>query len=608
MFRRRSAPKPTFVAPRNWRYAALSLERLEDRITPALGAFELDGNAITQTAHDWDQVYNDVVVQPGQNTSGSIPGAALFIHDPVNSTSDNIFTGGQSTDLNDLSQWHVGSGKPQNTADIADVFAAAYQVQVGATTHTVLNFGADRFDNSGSASMGFWFFQNPVGVNPDGTMTGAHTVGDILVLANFSGAAATITAYKWVGGSNSLQLLSADPTNLFVAVNTTTTRSGGWPFKDKGGTLPTNNFAAGEFVEGGIDLTALGLPNNLSTFVAETRSSTQLNATLSDFVLGEFTTFTADLAVTKTVSNATPNVGNNITFLVSVTNNGPNNATGVSVNDLLPAGLTFVSAVPSQGNYSATTGIWSLGNVARGQTATLQITAQVVSPNAQTNTAKVTGNEEDRNTANNQASVTETPQRADVLITKAVSDATPNVGDTITFTLTVKDNGPNAATNVNVNDLLPTGLSFVAANASQGDYFSNTGVWNVGSVANGSQATLTITAKVTSPAALTNTATVTADQFDPNTANNTASVTETPKQADLVIAKTVNDTDPNVGDTVTFVITVSNSGPNTATNVTVHELMEPGLRFVSATPSQGTFNQTTGIWTVGTVSLTGVAP
>src|SRR5262249_23636601 len=158
--------------------------------------------------------------------------------------------------------------------------------------------------------------------------------------------------------------------------------------------------------------TALGLPDDLSTFVAETRSSTSLSATLSDVVLGRLTTFTADLAVTKTVSNPTPNVGDTITFTISLANNGPNNATGVSVNDLLPAGLTFVSATPSAGAYNSTTGLWTVGNVAKGQTPTLLLRATVVSSDAKTNTATVTGNERDPDSTNNQASATETPQKA----------------------------------------------------------------------------------------------------------------------------------------------------------------------------------------------------
>ena len=60
--------------------------------------------------------------------------------------------------------------------------------------------------------------------------------------------------------------------------------------------------------------------------------------------------------MTKTVSNPTPNVGDPITFTVTLTNQGPDAATGVQVTDLLPAGLSFVSANPSQGSYNSGTG------------------------------------------------------------------------------------------------------------------------------------------------------------------------------------------------------------------------------------------------------------
>jgi uncharacterized repeat protein (TIGR01451 family) len=59
----------------------------------------------------------------------------------------------------------------------------------------------------------------------------------------------------------------------------------------------------------------------------------------------------ADLALTKTVSDATPNVGDTVTFTVTLADLGPDPASGVTVTDLLPAGLTSVSATPSQGSY-----------------------------------------------------------------------------------------------------------------------------------------------------------------------------------------------------------------------------------------------------------------
>jgi uncharacterized repeat protein (TIGR01451 family) len=312
----------------------------------------------------------------------------------------------------------------------------------------------------------------------------------------------------------------------------------------------------------------------------------------------------ADLQVQKTVSNATPNVGDNVTFTVTLRDLGPDAATNVTVNDLLPAGLSLVSATPSQGTYDGTSGVWTVGTVDLSAARTLTLTAQVVSPVARTNTAAVSHSDQfDPNPGNNTASATETPQQADLALAKAVSNPTPNVGDTVTFTVTLANNGPDAATNVAVNDLLPAGLTFVTATPSLGSYNSGAGLWSVGTVAGDSNATLAIEARVTSPAARTNTAAVShSDQFDPNPGNNTASATETPQQADLALAKAVSNPTPNVGDTVTFTVTLANNGPDAATNVTVADPLPAGLNLIGATPSQGSYDPVTGVWTVGTVA------
>ena len=312
----------------------------------------------------------------------------------------------------------------------------------------------------------------------------------------------------------------------------------------------------------------------------------------------------ADLSVTKTVSDATPNVGDQITFTVTLSNQGADTATGVQVTDLLPAGLTFVSATPSQGTYNNVSGVWTVGTVSSGVPQTLSITALVVSPAAQTNTGTISDADQfDPITANNTASATEAPQQADLSVTKTVSDATPNVGDQITFTVTLSNQGADAATGVQVTDLLPAGVSFVSANPSQGTYDSTTGLWDVGALANGAQTVLTITATVVSPAAQTNTGTISdADQFDPNTANNTAGATETPQQADVMVAKQVSNPTPNVGDQIVYTITVFNAGPNAATGVQVTDLLPAGVSFVSANPSQGSYDNGTGSWDVGAIT------
>src|SRR4029077_4712115 len=125
-------------------------------------------------------------------------------------------------------------------------------------------------------------------------------------------------------------------------------------------------------------------------------------------------------------------------------NNGPSNATGVQVTDLLPAGLTFVSAVPSVGTYTSGTGLWNIGAMANGANATLSIVATVTGTTAVTNTAtKTAETQPDQTAANNSASATVTGQAADIAITKTVSNPTPNFGANVTFTITATNNGPS---------------------------------------------------------------------------------------------------------------------------------------------------------------------
>jgi len=88
-------------------------------------------------------------------------------------------------------------------------------------------------------------------------------------------------------------------------------------------------------------------------------------------------TVTADLGLSKTVNDATPREGDTITYTVTVLNSGPGPATVVQIMDLLPAGITFVSAIPSQGTYDPLSGDWFVGSLGIGSSATLTIQADV---------------------------------------------------------------------------------------------------------------------------------------------------------------------------------------------------------------------------------------
>ena len=151
------------------------------------------------------------------------------------------------------------------------------------------------------------------------------------------------------------------------------------------------------------------------------------------------------------------------------------------------------------------------------------------------------------------------------MLTKAVSDPAPNVGDTVNYTLTLTNSGPDAASGVVVSDPLPAGLTFIDATASQGIYDAASGRWTVGTVNGGATATLAIAVRVDSPVPTTNVAVASSKTFDPNPINNFGTATLVPQQADLAVTKTVSDPTPNVGDTVTFTVTLTNNGPSDAT-------------------------------------------
>jgi len=328
----------------------------------------------------------------------------------------------------------------------------------------------------------------------------------------------------------------------------------------------------------------------------------------------------ADLSVTKVVDDATPLEGGTVVYTVSLENtSGGAQATNVTLTDLLPSGVTYVSDTPSQGSYASGTGLWTVGTLNTGVTATLDITATVDVLTGGTvivNTASTpTLDQTDSNAVNDSdtASIT-VDNAADLGVAKVVDDATPIEGGTVVYTITVDNAGGGAAaTTVSLTDSLPAGVTYVSDTPSQGSYDDGSGVWSVGTVLSGANATLDITATVdaaTSGSAIVNTTSALgSDQTDSNASNDSDSAQiDVEPDIDLSVDKIVDDATPAEQDTIVYTLTVTNTnGVETATGIELTDLLPAGVTYVSDVPSQGSYVDGTGVWTIGTIAASGNA-
>lgn len=132
-----------------------------------------------------------------------------------------------------------------------------------------------------------------------------------------------------------------------------------------------------------------------------------LNGCSSDTanVIVAVNTCAVDLSVVKTVNNTAPIFGHTIVFTITASNNGPLNATGVEVNDILQSGYVYVTSTATAGSYNPATGIWTIGGLANGASAVLTITVNVISGGNYVNTAIIYGSQSDPDMTNNNSSV-----------------------------------------------------------------------------------------------------------------------------------------------------------------------------------------------------------
>ncbi|HEX5015242.1 MAG TPA: hypothetical protein VFV72_13910 [Candidatus Limnocylindrales bacterium] len=437
--------------------------------------FQLDGNATDDGAgDDWANVFN--------STDTSI--VSTFVDDPLSQTEDDIFTGGGSKDDLDIATggvpgttvgpwaWTIGSVPDKD--NIEDAFAAAYSCDdyvpkagdppdAGDPDNDpdlCIYFGLDRFARNGDAQVGFWFFQSDhakVGTT-GGTFTNAHDVGDVLVLSDFTngGVVSTIRVFRWVGTGgdtngtldnvfNGVACSTTTAPDLACGQSNTTAIPSPWPYTPKSGTA--NIFPQGSFFEGGINLSALDLDIGCGAgFLAETRSSQSVDATLKDFAEGAFNL--CEITVDKT-GDTLSKIGDATNYSFTITNSGQVTVFKESIIDDVIGDITDNVGLPAGvSNYSSTCGA-SLAPAA-SCTITLTFVIPAGSPDPLVNTVTATYNAESDLSG---SSTSDTDDHSVNLFQPSVTvdktgDTLSKVGDPVNYTITVTNTSSNDTPNL----------------------------------------------------------------------------------------------------------------------------------------------------------------
>ncbi len=377
-----------------------------------------------------------------------------------------------------------------------------------------------------------------------------------------------------------------------------------------------------------ITVTTPGAPtvlNNTASVTADEPDPDPANNSDSEFTTVNFGS-QVDLSLTKADTVDPVVVNGTLGYVLTVTNNSGIPANNLIVTDSLPNDVAFQSAIGAGWNCShsgqPTGGVvtCTLGSLGQSSTAPV-INITVTAPGAPTtlnNSASVTGDETDPVGTNNNDSEDTTVvegANADLGITKTDSVDPVALGGTISYTLSVENFGPSAATNVTVVDTLPSPVTFQSAGGTGWSCVPS------GLTVTCTRATLAIgvappiTLSVTAPGSdqvVTNTAAVSADEADPISANNSdfeGTTVGTPVAADLGIGMVAGPEPVDMSATLLYSIRVTNYGPATASNVIVTDTLPAGVGFLSAIGTGWACLENAGVVTCTRSSLAvGVAP
>ena len=293
---------------------------------------------------------------------------------------------------------------------------------------------------------------------------------------------------------------------------------------------------------------------------------------------------TTDLALTKTADRDVLVTGDLIHYTITIINHGPETALNVILEDLIPPEITNPMYSLDQGSLDYWPGTLTLGDMQPGQVITVVIQGvfdgSTLGPVV--NTASVTSHSEDSNPVNNSDTVIIPVNRAASLVIEKTPDTDPAViGERLTFTISVTNNGPDAAENVILYDMVETDFENPEYSLDNGaTWYPWYGQLFAGTLDAGFVYTFLLRGTVLSGIsdALTNTASVTSDTDDPDPDDNTVTVI-VPKSssADLSVVKTGVPNPAAAGQTLTYIITVTNGGPSPAQDVEITDVLSPDL-------------------------------
>ena len=457
-----------------------------------------------------------------------------------------------------------------------------------------------------------------------GTAAGAQLVVTNVASPNGVAAGSNITYTQVVTNVGSATATSATftetdiPTADLTFVSITPTSAPGWTCTSPPVSCTNPGVAAGATatftavytVKAG---TVVGtVITDTATVNAANQTSGASSAIATDTVTA--TTSQADLGLTTAATPLSVFAGNDITYVQTITNSGPSAATSVSFLEAVPTNTTFASVSAPAGWACTTPAVGATGNITCTDTSLAATTSAsiIVVVNVPSNVTAATIAATSSVSATNALTITtntSTPVTAacDLAVSNSGTPSPVAAGGTITYTQVVTNTGPSNCANLTFNEAIPANTTFTSYGGAPAGWTCTSfaaGCTNP-SFAPGSISTFTVVVTVNAGTAagtiITDTDTVTTTTRDTNTSNNSATVNipvASATQADLGVSNSASPNPVSAGNNITYTQTVVNTGPASASTISLAESLAANTTAVSLTGPAG--------WTcsVGTLTCT----